>query len=535
MRARRSLTMGTVALAIAAGLAPGASAAAPPDTPDSDRAATPVLNWSPCPGENGPMDYDCATARVPLSYRDPTGPQITLALGKRRATDQQHKIGTLFFNPGGPGAIGRVPRRMDPALSARFDVVGFDPRGTYASTPVACSGNPADDAKLFPEFPITEAAEADAIRQVGDVTSRCAQHAGPLLSHMSTANVARDMDLLRRAVGDRQLNFIGTSYGTHLGEVYANLFPQRVRALALDAVLPPREWTTGIKPGQQNEPYVYRVGAHLGAETALNTMLRDCAAHSACEFGEPGATEQSLRRKYDGLLTALRKGPVDITDSHGENMKITYQSLVNRMMGALRSSNAVESVTPFLQSVYLAIRNPAATTSAKFPVPALPRFSPAATDEPQSATMAWHYAVACTDSDNPRDPRAVGRYARKAEAAAPGFASAWIYSGLPCASWPVTDPDRYTGPWNRQTANPLLLVGNRLGDPATPYEGAVSTSQLLASARLLSVDIAGHGAYGHESKCVDQAVDSYLTELKLPPAGTVCAPDRRPFDPPSGG
>jgi pimeloyl-ACP methyl ester carboxylesterase len=541
---RRGLTLGTVILTISAGLTMGASAATPPAAPDSDSAATPVLDWVPCPGETGPPGSECATARVPLSYRDPAGPQISLALTKRPAKDPQHKIGTVFTNPGGPGGGGRIPPRLEPVVSARFDIVGFDPRGTFASTPVTCSDDPADDARLSPVFPITEAEEAAAIQQVGDVTARCAQHAGPLLGHMSTANVARDLDLLRRAVGDRQLTYVGTSYGTHLGEVYANLFPQRVRAMVLDGVLQPQEWTTGRLPGQSSEPYVYRLGSYLGAQTALNTLLRECAAHVQCEFGGPDATERSLHRKYDALLATLRRGPVTFTDSHGETQQVTYQELVSRMLSALYGWDAAAYITPFLQTVYLAAQHPAvaAAAPAQDAVPTAPRFSRPEEasapneepDEPQIAYNTWHNAVACTDSDNPRDPRAVGRYARLAEAAAPGFASVWIYSGLPCASWPVTDPDRYTGPWNRLTANPVLLVGNRLGDPATPYEDAVSTSHLLGRARLLTADIAGHGvAYDGRNQCVDQWLDSYLTDLALPPAGTVCAADQGPFDPPS--
>ncbi|MEV5720482.1 alpha/beta hydrolase [Amycolatopsis mediterranei] len=538
---RRGLTLGTVTLAISAGLTTGASAVTPLAGPDADRAATPALDWVPCPGETGPPGSECATARVPLSYRDPTGPQISLALTKRPAKDPQHKIGTVFTNPGGPGSSGRIPPRLSPTMSARFDIVGFDPRGVRDSTPVTCSDDPAEDAKLNPVFPVTEAEEAAAIGQVGEVTARCAQHAGPLLGHMSTGNVARDLDLLRRAVGDQQLTYIGTSYGTHLGEVYANLFPQRVRAMVLDGVLQPQEWTTGRLPGQSGEPYIYRIGSYLGAQTALNTLLRECAAHPQCQFGEPGATEQSLHRKYDNLLATMRRGPVALTDSHGETQQITYQDLVGRMLTALYTWDAAAYITPFLQQVYLAAQQPAATAPGpvNVPVPAPPRFfradagATSGEDEPQIAYNTWHNAVACTDTDNPRDPRAVGRYARLAEPAAPGFASAWIYAGLPCASWPVTDPDRYTGPWNRQTANPVLLVGDRLGDPATPYEDAVSTSHLLGRARLLTADIAGHGvAYDGRNQCVDQWLDGYLTDLTLPPDGTVCAADRGPFDPP---
>ncbi|GAA1955651.1 alpha/beta hydrolase [Amycolatopsis minnesotensis] len=500
---------------MSAGLVTGAEAGTPPA--DSDRAATPVLDWVPCPDDNSPPGSECATARVPLSYRDPAGPQISLALTKRLATDPRHRIGTVFTNPGGPGGGGRIPPRLSPAMSARFDIVGFDPRGTHASTPVSCSDDPADDAKLLQVFPITEAQEAEAIRQVGEVTARCARHAGPLLGHMSTANVARDMDLLRRAVGDQQLTYVGTSYGTHVGEAYANLFPQRVRAMALDGVVQPQAVTTGRFPGQGNEPYMYRLAPYRGAQTALRTLLRECAAHPVCKFGEPGATEQSLLRKYEALLAKLRTGPVALTDPRGGTSQVTYQDLVTRVMGALRSGDA-EGITSFLQEIHLAVQRPASRSTRA--------------DEPQRAYNAWYNAVNCADSDNPRDPKAVGRYARLAEKEAPGFASHWIYAGLPCASWPVSDPDRYTGPWNKPTANPVLLVADRLGDPATPYENAVSTSHLLGRARLLSVDAAGHAAaYDGRSKCVDDTLDSYLTGLKLPPEGTVCAPDHRPFEP----
>ncbi|WP_434447372.1 alpha/beta hydrolase [Lentzea sp. E54] len=526
---RRGLAVSTVTLAVSALLTAGAGAVASAG-PDADRAATPVLDWVPC---TSPPGLQCATAQVPLSYRDPDGPQISLALAKRPAGDPEHRIGTVFTKDGGPGNRGRIPPKLSPAVASRFDIVGFDPRGTNNSSPVTCSDDPADDAKLSPPFPVTEAEENAAIRQVGEVTARCAQHAGPLLGHMSTANVARDLDLLRRAVGDDQLTYYGPSYGTHLGEVYANLFPQRVRAVVLNGVLQPQEWTIGRLPGQGREPFTYRLGPYLGAQDALKNLLRECAAHVQCAFGGPGATEQSLRQKYDHPLSRLRQGPITFTDSHGDQHEVTYRDLVGQMLSGLYGWDAVLYLTPTLQRLHLAAQGPVtAAAPVRIPPAAPPRFAPA--DEPQRAWNTWWSAVACTDSDNPRDPRAVGRYARMAEARAPGFASAWVYRSLPCASWPVTDPDRYTGPWNRQTANPVLLVGNRRGDPATPYEDAVSTSRLLGNARLLTADLAGHGGvYSGVSPCVDQWVDSYLTTLALPPVDTVCSAVRGPSDPSS--
>ncbi|WIX98675.1 alpha/beta hydrolase [Amycolatopsis mongoliensis] len=514
---------GAQAMVAAAGLIVGMPAVVEA-APNSDDAGVPVLNWAPCPIDDGPPGSECATARVPLSYRDPRGPRISIALTKRLATDPRHKIGTVFTNPGGPGSGGRIPPRLSPAVAARFDIVGFDPRGTGASEPVTCSDDPSDDAKLGPGLPVTDAEETAAIQQVGAVTARCAQHAGPLLGHMSTANVARDLDLVRRAVGDRQLTYVGTSYGTHLGEVYANLFPQRVRALVLDGVIQPEEWTTGTRPGERDEPFTYRTGAYLGAQTALRSLLRACAADTRCEFTEPGATEQSLQRKYDDLLATLRRGPIALTGSPGEQEKVTYQELVQRVLSALYSGDA-EGITGFLQRLHLATQHPVATTVAVT----------GRADEPQRAFNTWFAAVACTDTDNPRDPRAVGRFARLAEPAAPGFASIRVYQALPCATWPATDPDRYTGPWNRPTANPVLLIGDRLGDPATPYEDAVATSHLLGNARLLTADQFGHGVvYDGRNKCIDSRVDDYLIGRTLPPEGTVCAADRGPFDPANG-
>jgi len=233
------------------------------------------LSWHNC--GNG---FTCSSLTVPIDYAHPDAGTMKVAVIRERSTGSHR--GSLIVNPGGPGASG-VSFVRDAAfafdtLNQHLDLVGFDPRGTHDSTPVTCSDDPADDAKLSPVFPVTEAQEAAAIAQVGEVTARCAQHAGPLLAHMSTANVARDLDLLRRAVGDPQLTYIGTSYGTHLGEVYANLFPQRVRAMVLDGVVQPQEWTTGRLPGQGSEPYIYRLGSYLGArrwteEIILRVMI----------------------------------------------------------------------------------------------------------------------------------------------------------------------------------------------------------------------------------------------------------------------
>lgn len=504
-------------------------------------APIPVLEWGPCPAASPDEEeflrpYRCSTAEVPLSYRDPSGQSLELALGLLPAGDPAHKLGTLFWNPGGPGAPGRIPPAFSDALHARFDIVGFDPRGVGDSTPVQCFASNEQGFRLLGwDFPITLAQEQRVVHLSAYASQLCARNGGPLLEHMSTANVARDLDLLRQAVGDQGLSYLGFSYGTQLGTTYANLFPDRVRAIALDGVLDPVEWTTGDHPGAATAPFSYRLGSHLGAGEALATFLAACAADTRCAFREPGV---DLRAKYDRLLARVRRRPVRLVGTDGEAFTVDYQLVVNLTQGLLSDPAASPYLADALQQVWTATeqRSPAPVhvraraRAALLQAPATPRWQSVPEDEPY-AGFEWGPAVFCTDSDNPRNPWDWPRYARRGDREAYPFGSPWVYVSLPCASWPASDPDRYTGPWNRPTAHPLLLVGNRLGDPATPYEGAQRTAnKLLANARLLTLDSFGHTAFG-QSACVRAAIDRYLVDLALPAQGAVCEPDRAPFEP----
>jgi pimeloyl-ACP methyl ester carboxylesterase len=221
------------------------------------------LPWTAC--DDG---FECATAQVPLDYDQPAGAKIELALIRLPASDPTHRIGTLFTNPGGPGNSGVAFVREEArsvytdAVRARFDVVGFDPRGVGAGTPVHCGEAPA-----LPAFPVGREQEQAFAAAQADLGRRCRGRNGALLDHLSTANVARDMDILRAAVGDAKLTFIGHSYGSFLGATYANLFPQRVRAVALDGVLDPVAWMNG--PG----PFSLRVGSQQASSRALRHFL----------------------------------------------------------------------------------------------------------------------------------------------------------------------------------------------------------------------------------------------------------------------
>jgi len=246
--------------------------------------------------------FDCATARVPLDYDEPTGRAIELALIRLPATDRARRIGSLFVNPGGPGNSGvqfvrEAARATYPAeVRARFDIVGFDPRGVAASTPVRCFANDSDRQQFFADYnvlPVTGTELAAQVDKAVDLARRCQARVGWLLPHLSTANVARDLDLLRKAVGDTRLSYIGYSYGTYLGATYANLFPNRVRALALDANSDPPAYATGPR---LSVPFV-RINAHIAASDTLQnarTAVRPTSAHSGptsrcrVQCGRPG-------------------------------------------------------------------------------------------------------------------------------------------------------------------------------------------------------------------------------------------------------
>ncbi|WP_414944918.1 alpha/beta fold hydrolase [Amycolatopsis sp. cmx-11-32] len=302
-------------------------------------AAPKGIAWGPCP-EGSPSGYDCAEVEVPLSYQAQGGPRLTIALGRLPATDQKHKRGTLFTNPGGPGNPGRFTEFQTPTLHRQFDIVGFDPRGVGASTPVRCFASDAETEplkRILGQFPITTEQETRQFADVRAVAASCGRNAEPLLSHLSTANVARDLDKLREAAGEPRLRYYGPSYGTYLGEVYANLFPHRVGTMALDAVDDPIAWSTGHRPEDANIPFSARLGGFRDADRALQAFLDTCAADVRCAFREPGT---DLRAKYDGILDRLEAAPG----------AITYQDVIRRTHNALTDEANSPALAEFLQA-----------------------------------------------------------------------------------------------------------------------------------------------------------------------------------------
>lgn len=503
--------LGTLMLTLLVSPTPGrpASAAAFPSAPAT--VATPTLSWTDC-GDG----LQCATMPVPLDYDEPHGPAITIAVNRLPATDPQRRIGSLFVNPGGPGDSGADfvrgnSNRYPAEVRARFDIVGMDPRGVGQSTPVRCFDSPQQEAAFaadYPTVPVGTAQERRAARKSTELAQRCWARNAWLLPHLSTANVARDLDLLRAAVGDERLTYAGYSYGTYLGVTYANMFPDRVRALVADAVVNPTGYGPG-RPGLLNLNPFLRIRSDVGTGETFQQFLRICATTTACALhGGDGP-----RARFDALTRKLRASPVVAGDGP-ERVRIGYGELV-----------LITTVILFRQEMWAFGAQLMADLERGDGTLAASMVSALSTDPTGEATIA----VMCSEGETPGPPTVVAAAARAADRRTPYFGRYWAYVSQVCASWPRLDPDRYRGPWNRRTAVPILFVSTRY-DPATPYHNAVQANRLMPGSRLLTVQGYGHAGFGAPSSCALRAVADYLISGALPPPGTVCPIDVQPFE-----
>lgn len=495
-------------------------AAAMSSTAGGGGVRVPRLVWRGCGG-----GFQCSRAVVPLDYSRPRGATITLRLIRLPATDRRRRIGSLFVNPGGPGGSAESEVRIakllfSPAVRARFDIVGLDPRGTGASAPVRCFTRQSEEdriTQLVHSVPSTLAQYAASVAGARTLAARCAARNRDLLAHLSTANDARDLDLIRRAVGDRGLTYDGISYGTVLGATYAALFPRHVRALVLDGNADPRLWTSG------SGPVFLREHGNQGAYSTLQQFFGLCtAAASRCAFAAGG----NPAGKFAALAKRLRATPIALPGGQ----RVTYGDLLNLTFDTtLYSASKWRAGAQTLQDLYTATHLDQAAQQL--------HASTATVDSPGTAgynnTNDAQIAILCGESPNPRQPDAYIRAGDRADRVTP-YAGSWVtWLSLGCTFWKARDASRYTGSYRVTPAYPALILNNRY-DPITPLQNAFTMSKLLRGSRVVVVNGWGHTTLTNPDRCAARYQDQYLINRRLPPAGATCAPDyANPFLAPS--
>ncbi|HVC69515.1 MAG TPA: alpha/beta hydrolase [Acidimicrobiales bacterium] len=482
---------------------PGDRGSRRPATTTPTGSVAPVV-WSGCGS-----DLQCGSVGVPLDYSQPRGRMIQIAVERRPAAQPGQRIGSLVINPGGPGTSGIDDMEnelsvLTPGLLDRFDIVSFDPRGVERSAPVACSAgrSPGAPSTASPSpatttpastplpdpVPVTTAGQVAAVAEDRAYGASCREYSDGVLPFVGTVDAARDLDRIRAALGDQRLTFIGHSYGTLLGAVYAGMYPGHVRAMVLDGAIDPALGTEQMVIDQAK-----------GFESVLDDFFRWCASTSACPWS-PGSDPTSALLS---LINGSRRTALPGSDGRSAGPGEFYNALLDDLYA--RSS---------WPSLGEALAEAAAGKGT-----ALIGLSDSYASGGSTNGGDANNAINCLDHPVPRDQSAYPRLARRAGAAAPVFGPVLAWGLLQCAVWPVP-PTRTPGPIKAAGSPPILVTGTT-GDPATPYPWAVALARELAHGELVTWVGENHVAYFY-SPCVRAIDQAYLVAGTLPAAGTRC-------------
>ncbi|MCW7942790.1 protease [Streptomyces hygroscopicus] len=512
---RRAVTTTAATAAVLALLGAGMpSVAAAGVGPDLSRFYHQKITWSACPGQDMPPDLQCGQVTVPLDYARPGAGTLDLALARYRATGRSHGSVLLDFGgPGGPGIPLLAAEGKDfMGLTNGYDVVTFDPRGVGRSSPVTC-GAGTDDVPAA-NGPADETDPRAALARVRQLAERCTRHAGPVLPHIGTINASRDMDVMRQALGDKKLNYLGFSYGTRLGAVYAAQFPHNVGRIALDGV------------DTLTEPLAEQgLAGAQGQQRALEDFLDWCVKDLACPFGQDA---RSARDQVVRLVDLLDREPAP-TDL---GMPFTGQDLVGAIGQALFTRQLWSTLELALSQLVdqgdLSGVLRLSGVGVSLPVgPRAPGGLVGPEDVPSDNLPAALMAINCADDpDRPSADRItqdIGRLRAQYQQASPVFGRYRLNQVLMCYGRPKGTDFIRERVKNVPSAK-MLLVGTR-GDPATPYRWTVETARRLGSSAVV-LDNRGEGHTGYStSKCVHEKVDSFLLYGTLPSDGSSCGPD----------
>ncbi|MCU1404015.1 MAG: alpha/beta hydrolase [Glaciihabitans sp.] len=458
-----------------------------------------VLQWSSC-GDK----LECATATAPLSWSDLGGDTIDLALVRQLATSGTSK-GSLLVNPGGPGGSGYdlIHDSVDFATSDRlqqnFDIVGFDPRGVNKSTPVSCYSDPATlDAYLFNIIPGERGSDqwiADTEAASAQFGKDCLANTGELLGNVDTVSAAKDLDMLRAALGDDTLNYLGYSYGTELGGTYAELFPKKTGRLVFDGAVDPTAASYDISLNQAK-----------GFEGALRAFMASCSTLENCPFtGTPDESMQTVR----ALLDTLDASPL----ANADGRQLGAGSMFTAIILPLYSETTWSALANVFASVMQGDPSYAFTVADAY-------YDRTADGTYTGNSTEAFNAISCIDYSTDHSVETMRQQAAELDAAAPVFGHLMAWGGTSCYDWPfpaVREPAAVAA----SGSSDILVVGTT-NDPATPYVWAQNVASQLENGHLVTFTGEGHTAYNKTSTCINDTVDNYFVDGTVPATDPMC-------------
>jgi pimeloyl-ACP methyl ester carboxylesterase len=455
------------------------------------------LDWTTCRGNDR-----CAQLRVPLDYAKPTGRAIGIAVLKVPTTSSSGRLGPMVINPGGPGASG-----LDYAAGARttfgaalrrvYDVVGFDPRGVGESTPLECGSDQQLNALVESDpDPDTAAERRTSDGLLRDVGRSCLADSGALARHVSTVEVAKDLDVLRAALGDKKLTYFGASYGTSIGATYADLFPRRIARMVLDGAIDPASSSVEVS----------RVQAH-GFEVALRAYVGACVDRGHCFLG---STVDQGTGRIRTFLDSVEATPLKTKSGRA----VTIGDAVYGVWYPLYDKSAWPVLDRELQTAFDGDGSLLMTVADAY----LHRDT---RGKYLDNSLEAYYAVSCLDRDDGLPSSQVARYLPRFERASPTFGRIFAYSIAACDVWPIHS-GRSPGPV-RATGSPPIMVVGTTRDPATPLVWARALARQLPRGVLVTRDGDGHTGYGQGSTCVDDTIEHYLVSGTVPRQDVRCS------------
>lgn len=445
----------------------------------------------------------CATILVPLDYQNPDTDRIGVRVAKRPAGNPASRVGTLLINPGGPGGSGiDYVRSADflfsPEILDKFDIVGFDPRGVAESDPIECLKPFETDELIASDASPDNAQETDyLIALSAKIGELCAERAPNLISAIGSMDVARDMDIIRQVLGESKLDYLGKSYGTLLGALYAEMFPKQVGRFILDGAIDP-----SLEPSELSYQQA------IGFEVALQRFIDDCVTHDDCPLDAGG---KEGKAEILALLAKIDKRPLNTDDP---NRPLTESLAVLALASLLYDDQEGWPILRWVLGDALLGDGATMLEVVDFYVDRNPNgtYSGNSTDA--------LYAVNCFDVRPTPDAAKTAELAKQWREQAPVFGEYLAWGMLPCATWPAHSSTPVSRV-NAKGAAPILVIGT-LYDPATTYSQSIGLADQLESGVLVTWEADGHTAYGRGSKCIDEIVDAYLVRGVVPKDGIVC-------------